>query len=142
MKRTLVIAIAVLALSACNQKEKEKTLLDDIMKTHDKVMGHDELLMKNKMKLDTLLQPGRITGSDTLQQRATIRAMGYMLSVADNSMEQWMKNFQPDIKGRSHDETMDYLTDQKKKIIAVDSQLNVAVDQSSDYLKHYIKVQK
>ena len=47
-----MIAFAALTLSACNQQDKEKAQLDDIMKIHDKIMGKDEILIKNKMRLD------------------------------------------------------------------------------------------
>ena len=56
MKKLFLAAFAVLTLNACTSpKDEEKKALDEIIKIHDKVMGFDEQLMKNKMKLDTIL---------------------------------------------------------------------------------------
>src|SRR6201999_2985854 len=113
---------ALLLFTACdNPKDQEKALLNDIIKIHDKVMSNDDALMKNKMKLDTLLTKGIDT--------AKVHSLKNQLDAADNTMEAWMKSFDPEQKGKSHSEIMTYLTAQKKQIVSVDSTMNAGIKQ-------------
>jgi hypothetical protein len=131
MKRRGIITVFTLLLFTACDKDQEKTLLNDIIKIHDKVMGNDEALMKDKMTLDTLLSKGIDT--------AKTRSLKLQLDAADNTMETWMKNFDPEQKGKSHDEIMIYLTKQKAQIIVVDSTLSAGIKQSDEYLKNLKK---
>jgi hypothetical protein len=55
---------------------------------------------------------------------------------AEEAMETWMSNFKPDFTGKSHDDIMKYYRDQKKQITAVDSQMDVAINESNKYLSN------
>ena len=135
MKKLFAVAVVVLALGACNNdKAREKALLDDVIKIHDTVMGKDEKLMKNKMKIDTLLT----TIKDTLAQKP-LKTLSTNLVTAEEAMENWMQKFDPEQKGKTHEQIVAYLTGQKKQVTAIDSQINVAIKQSSEYLN---KLQK
>jgi hypothetical protein len=138
MKKTLIAAFALLALSACTDTKKadEKTALNEVIKIHDKVMGNDELLMQNKMKLDTLIK----TTTDTTQ-KAQMMAMSTKLVNADKFMENWMENFDPEQKGKQHEDIMAYMGRQKTQVTAVDKQITDAVNESTEYLKN-IKTSK
>jgi len=60
--------------------------------------------------------------------------------LADSAMSTWMHNFDPDMKGKSHDQKMDYLGKQKQLVKRLDTQMNVAVSGSADFLrKNHIK---
>ena len=134
MKKLLITAFIGLTLTACtNAKKQEKDLLDNILKVHDKVMGKDEALTKNKMKLDTLLT---LNARDTAE-KVNIKAMDTKLLAAEEAMETWMHKFEPDVTGKSHDEIMKYYDGQKKEIMAVDSQINVAIAESNKYLSNH-----
>jgi hypothetical protein len=50
-------------------------------------------------------------------------------------MEDWMHKFDYEQKGKSDEEVISYMNGQKKLIMAIDSQLNVAVTESSAFLK-------
>jgi hypothetical protein len=140
MKKLFLAAFAILALNACtNPKDEEKKALNEIIKIHDNVMGNDEHLMQNKMKLDTLSPPDKFADKYTPQQKAMMRALSLKLSGADATMEGWMNKFDPAQKGKSHEEIMAYLTDQKKQVLYVDSMVTVAVQESNDFLKHLKK---
>src|SRR5258707_15897535 len=94
MKNPLIVIVVSLALSACSDgKKQEKDLLDNILKTHDKVMGNDEALMKNKMVLDSLL---KMPAKDTAE-KVNMKAIDLKLKAAEESMENWMHNFEPDV---------------------------------------------
>lgn len=130
MKKLFIAAFAILALNACNSgKEQEKTLQDEVIKIHDKVMGADNRLMDNKMKIDTLLT----TVSDTTQKGELTR-LHEELTTAEEAMENWMQKFDPEQANKSSDEKVAYLTDQKKQILTIDSLINVAIDKSTQYL--------
>ncbi len=116
-------------LSGCAGKNAdEKAILDDILKTHDKVMANDEQLTKNKMQIDTLLKQGKLRGNDSA------KIISVKLAVADSVMDKWMHDFEPDQSKKTHDDAVKYMNEQKKQIMAIDTQLNQVVAESSKYL--------
>ena len=130
MKKLFIAVFAVFALSACNDgKDQEKALQDEVIKVHDKVMGDDNKLMDNKMKIDTLIN----TTPDTAK-KAELTHLKAELMVAEQAMENWMQNFDPEKGSKSHEEKVIYLTDQKKQIMTIDSLMNAAIDKSTQYL--------
>src|ERR1700761_3895682 len=132
MKKILLAAFVMLALNACTDTKKndEKNALNEVIKIHDKVMGNDELLMQNKMKLDTLIK----TTADTTK-KAQIVAISNKLVNADKFMETWMESFDPEQKGKQHEDIMAYMARQKAQVTAVDKQIADAVNESNVYLK-------
>jgi hypothetical protein len=136
MKKILLAAFISLALSACSDtKKQEKDLLDNILKVHDKVMGNDEALMKNKMQLDSLL---KLPAKDTAE-KVNMKALDTKLVAAEEAMETWMHKFEPDVTGKSHDIIIKYYNEQKRGIMSVDSQMNVAITESNKYLSNRAK---
>ena len=130
MKKLIIAAFAVFALSACNDgKDQEKALQDEVIKIHDKVMANDSRLMDNKMKIDTLIS----TVNDTTQ-KADLTQLNAELVKSEQAMEIWMQNFDPEKGSKSHEEKVAYLTDQKKQIVTIDSLMNAAIDKSTQYL--------
>ena len=119
--------------SCADNTQEEKNLLNDILKIHDKVMNKDEVLMKNKSRLDSLLKQKL---KDTAE-KVNVRGIDLKLVAAEEAMENWMTKFQPDMTGKSHDEVMKYYSDQKKQVAAVDSQVNVAIKESDKYLSNH-----
>ncbi|MDB5154776.1 MAG: hypothetical protein JWR54_3527 [Mucilaginibacter sp.] len=136
MKKLLSAAFISLALSACSDtKKQEKDLLNNILKVHDKVMGSDEALMKNKMQLDSLL---KLPAKDTAE-KVNMKALDTKLVAAEEAMETWMHKFEPDVTGKSHDVIIKYYNEQKRGIMSVDSQMNVAITESNKYLSNRLK---
>jgi hypothetical protein len=133
MKNALAAIVLCAAFASCKDpKAEEKTALDDIIKIHDKVMGHENELMHNKMKLDTLLAAVQ---NDVAKTR--INELQTKLAKADSAMSDWMQNFEPEQKGKTHEQIMTYFADQKKQVAAVDSLFDKAVKESSEYLKPF-----
>jgi len=132
MKKLSLILVASFIFTACSDnKKQEKELLSNILKVHDKLMGKDEALMKNKMALDSLL---KLPAKDTAE-KTNMKAIELKLTTAEEAMEIWMQKFDPDVINKeSHDEVIKYYDDQKKKIMSVDSLMNTAVDESTKYL--------
>ena len=101
-----------LALFSCTDpKKQEKDLMDQVIGVHDKVMAKESQLMKNKMQLDTMLKASIVPAAKT-----SINSMVQSLDHTDANMEDWMHKFDAENKGKSHEEIMTYLTDQKKQI--------------------------
>lgn len=132
MKKLFVILLVSLVFVACsNNKKQEKELLDKILKVHDKIMNKDDILMKNKMTLDSLL---KLPAKDTAE-KTNMKAVELKLKAADEAMEIWMHKFDPDVmNNKSHDEIVKYYNEQEKSIKSVDSLMNAAIDESTKYL--------
>lgn len=131
MKKIIAaLLLSFFILSCTDTKKQEKDLFNEVIKVHDLVMSKDQLIMINKMQLDTLIKQNKspeITAEATQHSKA--------LDAADTDMENWMHNFDAENKGKSHEEIMTYLTDQKKKIDAIDSSFNVTVAAASKFIK-------
>ena len=131
MKKIIAAALLSIALFSCTDtKKQEKDLLNDVIKTHDRVMSKDELIMINKMQLDTLVKETK----DTAFKAAAIKLVTD-LETADTKMENWMHNFDAENKNKSHEEIMTYLADQKKQIESIDKQLSTVITSSSNLIK-------
>ncbi|RFZ94508.1 hypothetical protein D0C36_02880 [Mucilaginibacter conchicola] len=131
MKKLFAAAILSATLFSCADKQQqEKDLLNEVIAIHDRVMEKDELVMINKMQLDTLIK-------DSVSADVTTKAISLRgnLDTVDSRMEKWMHNFDAENKGKSHDEIITYLTDQKKQISALDSNLNIAVKTADTFIK-------
>ncbi|NHA03036.1 hypothetical protein G7092_04480 [Mucilaginibacter sp. HC2] len=130
MKKISLVILTAVALCSCgDNKKQEKLLLDSVIAIHDKVMGSDEQLMKNKMILDSIIKK-----APTTLNLDSAKLYLKIVDDADNAMSDWMHKFDAENKGKSHQEIIDYLTDQKKKIVVIDSQINKAVTISNKYL--------
>lgn len=135
MKRIFAVAMICMAFAACNNpKAQEKVALDEVIKIHDEVMGREEQLMRNKMKLDTLF-----TESQNDEAKARITQLNTHLTKADSAMSNWMQRFEPAPTGKTHEQLMTYFADQKKQVIAVDSLFVKAIKESGEYLKPFEK---
>lgn len=129
MKRFLLLAFAAVILFSCAGKKAEKTAIrDSLMQIHEKVMAVDERATNNHMKLDTLLKQANFADKDTAL------LIGKKLTAAEDAMSSWMNNFgeKPNL---TDEEAIAYLRAQKKLMMAIDSQLNIAVKESDIYLK-------
>lgn len=136
MKKILAALLLSFIIMGCTDtKKQEQDLLNEVIKVHDRVMGKEELIMTNKMQLDTLIKKNP---SPAIIADATIHSKA--LDSADTRMENWMHNFDAENKGKNHNEIMTYLTDQKKQIDAIDSTFNLTVAASAKFIKQH-KVQ-
>ena len=128
-KYIFAVLTAAIIMGCADTKKQEKLLLDSVIAVHDKVMASDEHLMKNKMIIDSLIKH-----DSTAINIDSAKVYLKLVDDADDAMSDWMHNFDAENKGKSHQEIIDYLTDQKKKITVIDSQINIAVNSSNKYL--------
>jgi hypothetical protein len=128
-KLIMAVAASVSILSACTDtKKQEKDALNEVIKVHDEAMAKSEEAIKNKMLLDSLTKVSAL--KDTTKATVVINN----LSTADKAMEDWMHQFNADYTGKAHEEIMQYLADQKKKVVQVNNHLSAVVSQSNQFL--------
>jgi hypothetical protein len=128
-KLIMAVAASVSILSACTDtKKQEKEALNEVIKVHDEAMAKSEEAIKNKMLLDSL------TKVSALKDTTTATVVINNLSTADKAMEDWMHQFNADYTGKAHEEIMQYLADQKKKVVQVNNHLSAVVSQSNQFL--------
>lgn len=129
MKYYIILAASLLLFGACTDtKKQEKESLNEVIKIHDEAMAKSEEVMKNKMFLDSVAKV-----VNTKEQPQVTKVIT-QLETADKSMEDWMHQFNADNTGKSHEEIMTYLANQKTKVTTVNNQLNTAVTQSNQLI--------
>ena len=101
-EKILFLSIIATALLACaDNKTKEKAILDDIIKIHDKVMAADDQLMNNKTLLDSMVK---------YNSTANIKDSVYLylnkVNLTDSLMGEWMHKFDPEQPGKTGDQKL------------------------------------
>ena len=137
-----IVLLAVLA--ACQQVTDYKAVRDDVMKFHDIVMADHGIIIDNQMKLDTLLKDFKALKEafpemDTLKERAAMTALKLELVKAEDAMNNWMHQFEPDVTGKSNEEAVKYFKAEKKKIADIDSVYKQEIKISREYLLKFKK---
>ncbi|MEO7212142.1 hypothetical protein [Mucilaginibacter sp.] len=135
MKKLFAAAILTMLFFSCADPQKqEKELLDQVIAKHDSVMAKNEQVERAKIQLDTLLKTEVLANNDST---ATKLIKGQEETM--EKMEDWMHKFDAENKGKSHDEIMAYLTDQKKQIEAIDKDFDAVITATNNYKKSLIK---
>ena len=131
---------------ACNPQKKQETdykaVRDEVMKFHDVVMADHGVIVNNQMKLDTLLRDlkglkSKFPEIDTLKEREAIVGLIKDLTGAEDSMNDWMHNFEPDVTGKSNEVAVQYFREEKAKIAKVDSLYKKEIAVSNVYLEKF-----
>jgi GTPase involved in cell partitioning and DNA repair len=144
MKNILGIVFIAMVAVACNPQQKQevdyKVVRDEVMKFHDVVMADHGVIVNNQMKLDTLLKDlkglkSKFPELDTLKEKEAISALVVDLTKAEDSMNDWMHKFEPDVTGKSNEAAVKYFEEEKVKIAAVDSLYKKEIGLSNAYLE-------
>jgi len=145
MRNTMTAIALLLIFTACKDTKKdEKALESQVMDLHEQVMGDGEKAMQNKMQLDTLMMKKdsikkAYPNLDTSAESKTMRSLSSRIVKADDRMSDWMHNYNPDFRGKPHDEVMNYLDQQKKIVSQINKQYNSVIQASNQYLLKYKK---
>lgn len=135
--------LAVIAM-ACTQPVDYKKERDAVMKFHDVVMGDHSTIVNYQMKLDTLQRnmaalKTKFPEIDTLKEKENIQLLLKDLTAAEDSMNDWMHKFEPDISGKSNEEAIKYFQEEKAKIVAVDSLYKKEIKSSEAFFNKFKK---
>lgn len=144
MKKLVGAMLLAITAVACTQPVDYKKERDAVMKFHDVVMGDHSMIVNYQMKLDTIQQNMAALKTkhpeiDTLKEKETITALLKDLAAAEDSMNDWMHKFEPDITGKSNEEAIQYFQKEKAKIVAVDSLYKKEIKSSEDYFSKFRK---
>ncbi len=139
------VFIATLGLSACggdNPKKLQEDLQEAVIATHDSVMADMGLLMERKIQINKITRhldslKSVNTSLDTVQAKAELTQTVEQLAIADEGMMTWMHNFDPDYTGKSHEEIMEYLNNQKLKIDLVERSIRNVIIKSDSIIAVY-----
>ncbi|QNR86528.1 hypothetical protein H9N25_09105 [Pedobacter riviphilus] len=125
--------ITVLFIS-CKTEPDAKAVRQEVLNIHDKLMIDGEKVIRNKMKLDTLLVSDQIKLSpDSTKQKQKISDLITRLNAADEKMMDWMHFFKDDFKGKTEQEDLEYYKTEMIKIRAVEDSY-IKVTRESDSL--------
>ena len=145
MKNTIAVAAVLSVLFACQGNHTDyKTVRDEVMEFHDVVMADHGSIVKNQMKLDTLLKDMAALKKadpalDTLTARQQMLSLKAELLKAEDGMNDWMHKFEPDVTGKSNAESVAYFEAEKRKIVKIDSIYKKEIAMSSSYLTQFSK---
>lgn len=132
--RFLLLLPFILILScqtSKSDKEDLKALKDEVFEIHDEVMPKMGTL--SRMRKDLVLQADSLVKTDR-QRASELLEASYELSAANESMMNWMRNFDPNFEGNV-EETMQYLTDQKASITVVKEKMLKSLEAGSRLLE-------
>lgn len=135
-----VLCLVTALLFSCKTEPDSKAVRQEVLNIHDKLMVDGEKVIKNKMKLDTLLASDKIKLSpDSAVQKQKIRDLITRLNAADEKMMDWMHFFKDDFKGKTAQEDLDYYKSEMVKIRTVeDSYIKVTRESDSVLKTHKI----
>lgn len=144
IKNILALLVISIAIISCKPEENAETVKAETMKIHDVVMADHSKIVGNQMKLDTLLNslPAiklKDSAVDTLAEQANIKAILADLIKAEDSMNDWMHNFDADYKPTEHIDELSYYKHELVRISAIDKQYKTELKKSDTYLQKFRK---
>jgi len=135
-KITIVASALILLFSACKTEPKANDIKKEVLNIHDKLMIDGEKVIKNRMKLDSVLKSNQIKST---QDSLTVADLIIRLNKADENMMDWMHFFNDDFKGKNEQEDLEYYKSQMIKIRAVEDAY-IKVTRESDSLLNIFNV--
>ena len=144
IQRIFCLLTCSAVLFSCNPKTDYKAERDEVMKFHDVVMADHGVLVNNEMKLDTMLRnlsalKKDFPSVDTAKEKVVINIALESLKNAENKMNDWMHQFEPDVTGKSNDEAVAYFKAERQKIGKIDSLYKGQIKASNQYLSQFKK---
>ncbi|WP_175635945.1 hypothetical protein [Pedobacter ghigonis] len=140
MKKQITFVMGALAIffAACKTEPNAEAVRKEVLNIHDKLMIDGEKVVKNKMKLDTVLLSDQLKkSSDSATSKQQVRDIIARLNAADEKMMDWMHFFKDDFKGKTEQEDLDYYKSQMIKIREVEDGYIKVTRQSDSVLKVY-----
>jgi len=129
-----ILGLLTVLFISCKTEPDAKAVRQEVLNIHDKLMIDGEKVIKNKMKLDTILVSDRIKlSADSALQKQKIVDLITQLNAADEKMMDWMHFFKDDFNGRTEQENLDYYKSEMVKIRAVEDSY-IKVTRASDSL--------
>lgn len=144
MKTLILIAAMAIFAVACQPKADVTTIKDETMKLHDVVMADHSKIIGNQMKIDTLLRSlgdlkTKFPTIDTAAEKVELQKLMTDLVKAEESMNDWMHNFNGDFKNEADTAVYNYYKKEHDKIAKVDELYKTEIKKSDTYLIKFKK---
>ena len=123
--------------SCGNNKDMEKLesdLYEEVIGIHDEVMPEMNTLLTLESSLRDKILALDSTDINDLEKIRILENQIDILQEADESMMQWMRNFQVDQESWPHDSVMSYLGKEKERIRQVRDQMLTVIAESEKLL--------
>mgnify|MGYP001546894712 CR=1 FL=1 len=147
MTRSLITSLSILLLLACNNSSsdqekgnvsnipqtKSDSLYQDVMKGHERGMGRFGELHRYEALLSQMVDSlARVNGKSPESKafRWQMDSALTHLKNAENAMNQWMEEFDPNKEGKTENEKIDFYSAEKNKVIRVEELINNSLDQA------------
>ncbi|WP_109829265.1 hypothetical protein [Reichenbachiella versicolor] len=138
INQLLFLGAILLLFSCSSEKKSEQVLMDEVIAIHDEVMPEMGTLHKLSGKLrqtaDSLLVLDSATNTDVSKQ---LQDLSLTVELANESMMNWMREFEQPSEEMSHDDVMKYLQEQKTAISAVKANMITAKSDAEKALSRY-----
>ncbi|MES2829318.1 MAG: hypothetical protein V4687_14245 [Bacteroidota bacterium] len=140
---SLILGLIVLGCGQQKDKVRDyKVVRNEVILYHEQVMGSQPVVIQNQMRLDTLLKSMKVLSAkasqiDTLKEKIETQRLIQSLAEADDAMNHWMQQFEPDIEGKTNDQAVQYFIAEKAKVGKIDSLYRLQIKLSGDYLKRF-----
>lgn len=144
MKKLILIAAMAIFAVACQPKTDANTIKEETMKLHDVVMADHSKIIGNQMKIDTLLKnlgdlKTKFPTIDTAAEKIEMQKLMTDLVKAEESMNDWMHNFNGDFKNEADTAVYNYYIKEHDKIAKVDELYKSEIKKSDTYLAKFKK---
>jgi predicted RNase H-like nuclease (RuvC/YqgF family) len=140
MKHWLLYLVAILAFSACGNKENDAQQAQDALETevmalHDEAMADMGKIYRLRRNLSSLRDTLQAQSGDTATINLLTRRI-QELNDADEAMMDWMRRYQaPDTL--AHDQAMNYLQEEHEKMARVKALMDSTIaNAKKTYTQH------
>ncbi|MCZ4222747.1 hypothetical protein [Pedobacter rhodius] len=136
MKKVIMsgFCFIVVSFTACKTEPDSAAVKKEVLNIHDKLMVDGEKVVRNKMKLDSVLKSGKIKSANDSNKVADLIGR---LNKADENMMDWMHFFKDDFKGKNEQEDLEYYKSEMIKIRTVEDAYIKVTRTSDSVLKVY-----
>ncbi|MDH5610022.1 MAG: hypothetical protein OEY56_11140 [Cyclobacteriaceae bacterium] len=122
---------AILFMAACTTTNQKDEIIKAVIAVHDEVMPKMGEMRSTSKSLRSLAGE-KLSATDTLGAASLTQAAD-ALDAANQSMMDWMHNFDPNYTG-TQEEVIGYFTDEKTKITGVRDEMNQALEKGKSLL--------
>ncbi len=137
---SVLLCAGVACLFSCTQEQDYKSIRKEVVAIHDHLMADAETAVDYQEQLDSLfLQsfPMSAGQTDTVAAKVEIEAAIAALKAADEKMMDWMNQFNPDVEGKSKEESILYFREQMTGILVLESSYKQAMLTAEQLLLKY-----
>ncbi|WP_256006112.1 hypothetical protein [Pedobacter deserti] len=143
--KIMTAIVLVAAISACGSQEGDyKAERQKVIEYHDIVMADHGKVVGNQRKIQALLNDLKSLKAshpmlDTIKEKDSMDLILQHLLDAEESMNDWMHEFQADITGKSNAEAIRYFQAEQRKVAKIDSLFKMHLKNSDAYLSRFGK---